>query len=358
MVKNKKKLTHTSSYADFFDQLKTKIRNAQVKAALSVNSELIKLYWDMGKSIVEMQQQEGWKAEVIERLCEDLQNAFPGIQGFSRSNVFRMRAFYLEYLRVAQAVRLLNELPIFKIPWGHNVLLMQRIKNTEQRLWYAEQTIQHGLSRNALEDWIASKAYKRQGKAITNFSEKLPAPQSKLAQETLKSPYNFDFLMLTAGYLERELEQGLIDHIQKFLLELGKGFAFIGSQYHLEVAGDPYYLDLLFYHITLRCYCIIELKNTDFKPEHAGKMNFYISAIDDQLKKETDNPTIGIILCKTKKNLRVEYALRDINKPIGVSEYLIKIMKKLPKELKSSLPSIEDIEAELLPEKKKGSKKK
>ena len=213
-----KKAFNIKKYASFLEQLKERVRQAQVKAAVAVNTELIQLYWDMGKSIVETQEEEGWKAQVIERLCRDLQNAFPGIQGFSRSNIFRMRAFYLSYARVAQAVRLLNELPITRIPWGHNILIFQRISDTKERLWYAQQVIENGLSRNALEDWIKSKAYKRHGKAITNFKEKLPEPQSYLAQETLKDPYNFDFLTLVQDYKEQELEQGLIDHIQKLLL--------------------------------------------------------------------------------------------------------------------------------------------
>lgn len=345
-------------YSAFLKQLKTRIRKAQVKAALAVNSELIQLYWDIGKAIVEKQEQDGWKAQVIEKLCKDLQNDLPGIEGFSRRNVFYMQAFYRSYARVQQAVALLNDLPIARIPWGHNILLLTRITSVKERLWYADQTIREGLSRNALEDSIMSKAYKRQGKSITNFSQRLPSPQSELAQETLKDPYSFDFLMLAKGYRERELELGLIEQIEKFILALGKGFAFLGRQWPLEVAGDPYYLDLLFYHTTLHCYCIVELKNTDFKPEYAGKMNFYISAVDRALRKEGDSPTIGIILCKTKNNLKVEYALQDVNKPIGVSEYLIKVMDTLPKELKSSLPTIEDIEMDLMPKKKKTVKKK
>ena len=348
-----KKSMNIKSYAAFLEQLKKRVREAQLKATVSVNTELVELYWDIGKAILEKQEKEGWRAQVIEKLCRDMQNAFPGIQGFSRSNIFRMRAFYLAYAKVAQAVRLLNELPIARIPWGHNILLLQRISSTEERLWYAQQVIENGLSRNALEDWITSKAYKRHGKAITNFKERLPASQSELAQETLKDPYNFDFLTLTEGYREQELEQGLVAHIQKMLLELGKGFAFIGRQYHLEVEDDDYYLDLLFYNLNLRCYCVIELKNTDFKPEYAGKMNFYLSVIDKQLKKDSDNPSIGIILCKTKKKFRVEYALQDINKPMGVAEYTLKLMEKLPKKFESSLPTIEDIELELLSHKKK-----
>lgn len=356
-VKKKKDLSRLTGYAPFLEQLKLRVRQAQVKAALAVNSELIALYWDLGKAIVEKQEQEGWKSQIIERLCKDLQNAFPGMQGFSRRNVFRMRAFYLAYARVPQAVALLNALPIAKIPWGHNAVLIEKLKDAQERLWYAQQVVENGLSRNALEASIKSKAYKRHGKAITNFKERLPALQSKLAQEVLKDPYNFDFLTLDSDYRERELEQGLTDHIQKFLLELGKGFAFIGSQYHVEIAGDDYYIDLLFYHIKLRCYCVVELKNTDFKPEYAGKLNFYLSAIDDLLKQNTDNPSIGILLCKSKNTLKVEYALRDVNKPIGVSEYLVKIVESLPKKLQSSLPTIEDIEAGFMPEKGKVTKK-
>jgi len=353
-----KKTTTISPYLLFLEQLKKKVQQAQLKASFAVNSELIQLYWDIGKSIVEKQKQEGWKAQVIEKLCKDLQNAFPGMQGFSRANIFKMRAFYLAYAKVSQAVRLLNDLPIVNIPWGHNILIITKIKVLEERLWYAQQTIKHGLSRAALEDWIKSKAYKRHGKAVTNFKQQLPEPQSYLAQETLKDPYNFDFLTLTAGYHELELEQGLIDHIQKLLLELGKGFAFIGRQYHLEIAGDDYYLDLLFYHIHLRCYCVVELKTTDFKPEYTGKLNFYLSAVDDQLKHNTDNPSIGILLCKSKNKLKVEYALRDVKKPIGVAEYITKTLDKLPKKLQSSLPTIEDIEAELAQDTKKIKRKK
>jgi predicted nuclease of restriction endonuclease-like (RecB) superfamily len=353
-----KKSLANSPYGLFITQLKNRIQQAQLKASFAVNSELIHLYWDIGKSIVEKQEKEGWGAQVIEKLCKDLQNAFPGMQGFSRTNISRMRTFYLTYVIIPQAVGQINTLPIVNIPWGHNVLLIEKIKNMEERLWYAEQTIKHGLSRAALEDWIRSKAYKRHGKAITNFAQQLPEPQSQLARETLKDPYNFDFLTLDAGYRELELEQGLVEHIQKLLLELGKGFAFIGRQYHLEIASDDYYLDLLFYHIQLRCYCVVELKTTDFKPEYAGKLNFYLSAVDDKLKHSTDNPSIGILLCKSKNNLKVEYALRDISKPIGIAEYITKTLDKLPKKLQSSLPTMQDIEAELMPNIKKTVKRK
>lgn len=354
----KKEIFNIKNYLSFLEHLKDKIRRAQTKAAFSVNTELIELYWDLGKAIVEKQKEEGWKAQVIEKLCEDLQNGFPGIKGFSRTNIFRMRSFYLSYSRVPQAVGFLKDLPITRIPWGHNVLLIEKVKRPEERLWYAHKIIENGLSRSALEDLISAKAYHRQGKAVTNFKDRLPEPQSQLAQEVLKDPYNFDFLTLKAGYHEQELEQGLVNHIQKFLLELGKGFAFIGRQYHLEIAEDDYYLDLLFYHLKLHCYCIVELKNTDFKPEYAGKLNFYLSAVDDQLKKDIDNPSIGILLCKTKKTLKVEYALRTLQRPMGVSEYSVTLSESLPTKLRSSLPTIEDIELELMRQKRKLSKKK
>jgi predicted nuclease of restriction endonuclease-like (RecB) superfamily len=348
-----KKFMNIKNYATFLEQLKKRVREAQIKAAVSVNTELVKLYWDIGKAIAEKQEGERWGSQVIERLCKDIQNEFPGINGFSRTNVFRMQAFFQAYEKVAQAVPLLESMPIFTIPWGHNILIMRMVKDNSERLWYAQQVIENGLSRNALEDWITSKAYKRHGKAISNFKECLLLPQSELAQETLKDPYNFDFLTLTEGYHEQELEQGLIDHIQKLLLELGKGFAFLGRQYHLEVAGDDYYLDLLFYNLKLRCYCVIELKNTEFKPEYAGKLNFYLSAVDDQLKQKSDNPSIGILLCKTKNSIKVEYALRTLLRPMGVADYTTKLMEKLPKKLESSLPTIEDIELELLSHQKK-----
>lgn len=334
-------------YKSFLEDLKLRIRSSQIKAISKVNEELIKLYWEIGREIVERQEKEAWGSQVIERLAKDLQSSFPGISGFSRANVFKMRAFYLGCAKVSQAVRQIEELPFFRIPWGHNVILLTKVKEDAHRLWYAQQTLFNGWTRSALEDWIKSDLVNRQGKAVTNFAEKLPSPQSQLAHETLKDPYNFDFLTLAHGYRERELEQGLLNHIQKFLLELGQGFAFIGSQYPLEVGGKDYYLDLLFYHISLRCFCVIELKNTDFKPEYAGKMNFYLSAVDDRLKHPSDNPSIGMILCKTKNNFTVEYALRDIHKPMGVAGYETKIMESLPQDLKGSLPTVEEFEAEL-----------
>lgn len=334
-------------YAQTLLDLKKKIQEAQIKATMSVNKELIKLYWHIGKTIVERQKESAWGSNVIECLAKDLQNSFPGMGGFSRANIFYMRAFYLAYTKVQQPVGLLEELSIFAIPWGHNVVLITKLKHNDERLWYAQKAIENGWSRNMLETWIKSELHHRQGKAITNFSKTLPAPQSDMAQQALKDPYLFDFLTLQEEHLERDVEQGLIDHIQNFLLELGKDFAFVGRQYHLEVDGDDYYLDLLFYHLKLRCYAIIELKSTAFKPEYAGKLNFYLSAVDDLLRHKDDNPTIGLLLCKSKKNFTVEYALRKNLNPIGVASYETKLVESLPKELKSSLPTIEEIEAEL-----------
>jgi predicted nuclease of restriction endonuclease-like (RecB) superfamily len=334
-------------FAEVFQELKKKIQEARLSAAVAVNQRLIKLYWEMGKTIFEIQQTQKWGSRDIESLGNELQKEFPGISGFSRSNLFKMRAFYLSYEKVSQTVKQFEELPISQIPWGHNVILVTKIKDTKERLWYAHMTIEEGWSREALEDAIASKFFHRHGKAITNFKDRLPELQSQLAQEVLKDPYQFDFLELRNGYKERELEQGLIDHIQQFLIELGQGFAFVARQYHIEVDGDDYYIDLLFYHLQLRCYCVVEIKTTSFKPEYAGKMNFYLSAVDDFIKSDADNPSIGLILCKTKKQFTAEYALRDIRKPMGVSQYEGITTKSLPKRLQQSLPSIQEIEAEL-----------
>lgn len=337
----------TQEYIQIITHLKKQIKEAQVKAVLAANKELIKLYWSIGQTIVEKQEAHGWGSGFIDQLAKDLKNAFPGIKGFSRANLFHMRSFYKAYEKVQQRARQLDDLAIFSIPWWHNVILLTKVKDDNQRIWYANKIVEHGWSRSVLEAWIKSDLYNREGKAITNFKNTLPAPHSDIAQQSLKDPYVFDFLTLQDDHVERDLERGLIEHIQKFLLELGAGFAFIGSQYHLEVADEDYYIDLLFYHMQLRCYIVIELKNTAFKPEYAGKLNFYLSAVDDLLRHENDKPTIGLLLCKTKNNVTAEYALRDINKPIGIAEYEAKIVKSLPKDLKSKLPTIEELEAEL-----------
>lgn len=354
-----------AGYADFLDDLKKHIRMAQAKAALSVNRELILLYWDIGRRIVVQQEHEGWGVGVIERLAKDIQLAFPGTKGFSARNIWRMKAFYLAYSKQlenlpqpvadfsdekgAQAVQEADglKLPqlVAEIPWGHNVVLIEKVKARTERLWYIQKTIEHGWSRNVLVHQIESGLYHRKGRAITNFEQTLPSPQSDLVQQTLKDPYLFDFLALDENIRERDLEIALVDHIREFLLELGVGFAFVGRQVPLEVGGQGFYLDLLFYHMKLRCFVVIELKTGEFKPEYAGKMNFYLSAVDDRLRHPDDEPSIGIILCKSKSRVIVEYTLRDTSKPIGVSAY--QLTRSLPEEMKGSLPTIEELVAEL-----------
>ena len=349
MPKKKNEISNilTKEYVKILSNIKKRIQTTQIKAAAAANTELIRLYWSIGKTIVEKQKDHGWGSKFLEQLAKDLQNSFPGVGGFSRANLFRMQAFYRVYQIVAQPVRQFEALPISRIPWGHNVLIFQRVKTEGERLWYAEKALELGWSRQTLEDYIKTKLYDREGAAVTNFKTTLPSPHSKMAHQTLKDPYLFDFLTLQKDYLEKDLEQGLVSHIQKFLLELGEGFAFIGRQYHLEISNSDYYLDLLFYHIKLRCFIVIELKTTEFIPEYAGKLNFYLSAVDDLLRGKDDKPTIGLLLCKTKDKFKAEYALRDINKPIGVAEYETKLVESLPNKLKGSLPTIEEIEAEL-----------
>jgi predicted nuclease of restriction endonuclease-like (RecB) superfamily len=301
-----------SDYSQFIKSLKEKVRSAQLRAFLSVNRELIQLYWEIGKDVVNRQEKDGWGSKVIERVAKDLQNAFPGVEGFSRSNMFRMKAFYLAYEKVAQAVRQLEKLSIFSIPWGHNIVILQQLKTEKERLWYANMTIEEGWSREELIGSIKRHWFKRYGKAITNFKAQLPATQSRLAQEATKDPYYFDFLELKDAHVEKDVEDGLLDRIEKFMRELGQGFTFYGRQVHLEVGGKDFYIDLLFYNVKLRCYYVIELKAIDFKPEFAGKMNFYLTAVDETLKHQTDNPTIGLLICKRKNDFIAEYALRDI----------------------------------------------
>jgi predicted nuclease of restriction endonuclease-like (RecB) superfamily len=353
-----------SGYAELLENLKDRIARAQVRAAVAANRELICLYWEIGREIVQRQEQEGWGTKVLDRLAPDLQKAFPGRAGFSRTNIHRARSFYLAYTKgltiVPQLVGQLSSqsanvepipdginLPqsVSEIPWGHNIILLEKLRDTKERLWYAKKVIQNGWSRAVLVHQIELDLYRREGHAITNFAETLPPAQSDLAQQTLKDPYIFDFLTLGDDARERELERGLIEHLRDFIIELGVGFAFVGSQHHLEVDETDYYIDLLFYHLKLRAYVAIDLKVERFKPEFAGKMNFYLSAIDDQLRHPDDRPSIGIILCKSRDRVTVEYALRDTRKPIGVSKY--RLTSALPKELKSSLPTIEQLEQEL-----------
>lgn len=329
-----------AGYDEFLLDLKSRIQSAQVKAAISISRELITLYWNIGREILQRQTAQGWGAKVIDRLAGDLRAAFPDMKGFSPRNIKYMRALaeaYPDEQFVQQVVA--------QIPWGHNVRILDQVKDSAEREWYIRETVQNGWSRNVLVLQIESGLYRRKGKAVTNFDRTLPAPQSDLAQQLLKDPYNFDFLTLDAEARERDLERGLLTHIRRFLLELGVGFAFVGSQYHLEVGGDDFYIDLLFYHLQLRCFVVIDLKMRKFMPADAGQMNFYLSAVDDLLRHKGDQPSIGIILCKEENRIVAEYALRDVSKPIGVSAF--QIIESLPKELQSGLPTVEELESEL-----------
>lgn len=331
-----------SDYQAFVDGLKRRVRAAQIRASLSVNSELVRLYWQIGHDILDLQAQRGWGARVIDRLASDLRHAFPDMKGFSTRNLKYMRSFaqvWTEIEFVQQAVA--------QIPWGHNVRIMEKVTDPEARRFYVHKTLEHGWSRSILLLQIEQRLHERQGKALSNFDRTLIPPQSDLAQQLTKDPYCFDFLTLADDVHERDLERGLVQHIQNFLLELGVGFSFVGTQVHLEVGNQDFYLDMLFYHLKLRCYVVVELKAGVFKPEYAGKLNFYLSAADDLLRHEHDQPTIGILLCKSKDDVVVEYALRDVNKPIGVAGWETQLVESLPDELKGSLPTIAQIEEEL-----------
>ncbi|MBD2094315.1 DUF1016 domain-containing protein [Trichocoleus sp. FACHB-591] len=330
----------SNDYEKFLRDLKERIRSAQIRAALAVNKELVLLYWQVGKDILSRQQQAGWGAKIITQLAADLKRELPDIKGFSRSNLLYMRAFAQAFPDESIVQDVLGQ-----ITWYHNISLLDKLKDAEERVWYAKQTVVHGWSRNVLVHQIESGLYRRMGGAITNFDRALPQPQSDLAQQLIKDPYHFDFLSLSQDVQERELETALVEHIRDFLLELGVGFSFVGSQYRIEVDGDDYYIDLLFYHLKLRCFVVIDLKVKEFQPEFSGKMSFYISAVDDLLRHRDDNPTIGIILCKGKKKTAAEYALRDVNKPIGVSTYQLR--NSLPESLRGSLPTPEQLEMEL-----------
>jgi predicted nuclease of restriction endonuclease-like (RecB) superfamily len=294
------------SYAAVLEAVKERIRTAQLKAALAVNSELLMLYWSIGQEIMERQDKEGWGSKVVDRLAKDLYKEFPGMGGFSRSNLLYMRSFAEAYPDGSIVQQLVGQ-----IPWGHNVLLLTRLKKPEHRLWYARATIANGWSRAVLDAQVATHAHRRQGKAITNFKRTLPAERSDLAQQTLKDPYTFEFLNIAADTRERDLELALVGHIQNVLLELGAGFAFVGRQVPLKVGRKEYKVDLLFYHLKLRCFVVVDLKMEAFEPEHAGKMNFYLTAVDAQLRHPDDKPSIGLLLCKDNDKLVVEYALRD-----------------------------------------------
>jgi predicted nuclease of restriction endonuclease-like (RecB) superfamily len=328
------------TYEAFLHALKERIRTAQVRAALAVNAEVILLYWQIGREILARQQQQGWGSKVVEQLGKDLRREFPRMKGLSARNLNYMKAFAEAY----PDEQILQQVAA-KIPWFHNCILLQKVKDPEERLWYAKQTVEYGWSRNVLALQIDTELYRRQGSVTTNFTRTLPAPQSDLANQLLKDPYSFEFLDIHQNAVERELERALINRIRDFLLELGAGFAYVGSQYPLEVGGEDFYIDLLFYHLKLHCYVVIELKTTDFRPEYSGKVNFYLSAVNNLLRTEVDNPSIGIILCRSKNKTIVEYALGTVQNPIGVSTY--KLRDDLPPALQESLPTVEQLEIEL-----------
>lgn len=329
-------------YGEFLTKLKERISRERFKAILSANSALVLMYWDIGQSILERQRDKGWGAKVIDRLSRDLKKAFPDMSGFSPRNLKYMRKFAESW-----SDRIIVQEVLAQITWYHNLALLEKCKDIEVRLWYAHKTIENGWSRNILAIQIETRLHERQGKAVSNFSAALPPADSDMVAQIFKDPYIFDFLGTDDPRRETELEQKLVDHIQSFLLELGQGFAFVGRQVHLEVGDDDFYIDLLFYHLRLRCYVIVELKATKFNPGHVSQLNMYLNAVDDLLRHPDDKPSIGLLLVKEKNKMVVEYSLAGYTKPIGVADWERQITRSLPEELKSSLPTIEEIEAEL-----------
>jgi predicted nuclease of restriction endonuclease-like (RecB) superfamily len=326
-------------YGDWLAALKDRIREARLRASLSVNAELIGLYWRIGRDILDRQERDSWGAKVVDRLALDLRAEFQGMRGFSRANLLYMRAFAEAWPDPEIVQRVVG-----RLPWGQNIELIAKLKDPADRLWYAEATVEHGWSRPVLATQIQTRLRDRQGKAITNFDRALPPATSDLAQQILKDPYQFEFLSLAADTKERDLELALIARVKDLLLEMGKGFAFIGSQHHLEIGGQDWYVDLLFYHRRLRCLVAVDLKIGAFQPEHAGKMNFYLAALDDRDREQDDNPSIGLILCRERNRIVVEYALRSVNSPIGVAEYRLLLAQALPASLAEALPTVEEIE--------------
>jgi predicted nuclease of restriction endonuclease-like (RecB) superfamily len=332
-------------YKEWLIGLKSKIRSMQLKAAVAVNSALIEFYWELGRMITE--KQTAWGTQFLDTLSNDLKKEFPGMEGLSVRNLKYSRQFYQFYTSQEdqQTASEFGQQPVAQIPWGHNILIFSKSRDIDEADFYIRKTIENGWSRDVLGLQLKSNLYERQGKAITNFKDTLPDPMSDLATQLLKDPYNFDFLAMTENYKERELENALIDNVTKFLLELGTGFAYVGKQVAMQVGDQEYFIDLLFYHLKLRAYVVIELKVTDFIPEYAGKLSFYLSVANDILRHPTDNPTIGLLICKNKNNVIAEYSLKNINQPIGVTEY--QLTRLFPEEFKSSLPTIEEIETEL-----------
>ena len=330
------------SYAVVLGKIKERIRTERLRVVMAANAAMVLLYWDIGKEILKRQEREGWGAKVIDRLSADLREAFPDMKGLSPRNLKYMRAF-----STAWPDREFVQGPLAQIPWYHHIALLEKCRSREERLWYADQSAMHGWSHNILSIQIETQTYKRHGRVINNFSRTLPPEHSDMAVQVFKDPYLFDFLGTADPRREREVEQALVDNIQHFLLELGTGFAFVGRQVHLEVGDSDFYLDLLFYHLKLRCYIVVELKAVSFDPGFVGTLNLYLSAVDDLLRHPDDKPAIGLLLCKNKNRLVVEYALRGFQKPIGVAGWETKLIESLPSELKGCLPTVEEIEAEL-----------
>ena len=343
-----KQLTETNpesvqydGYAEFLDHLKGHVLAAQLEAAQSVNRQLVRLYWEVGRGLAEKQKVSRWGDGFIRLLAKDLKLSFPGMKGFSERNLKYMRQFAQAYNDETLNI-------IGQIPWGHNKVLLDRFKETEQRLWYAKKTLEHGWSRSILEMYIDNDLYGREGKAISNFQETLPAQRSDLAQQVTRDPYCFDFLTLREDHIEKELEGGLTEHVRKMLMALGNGFSYMGNQYPITVDGIDFFMDMLFFHVRLNCFVVVELKATEFKPEYTGKLNFYLSAVDDLIRGPNHEPTIGLLLCKDRKGkAMVEYSLRGISQPMSVSSYTTSVTDHLPKDLEASLPSREELAARL-----------
>jgi predicted nuclease of restriction endonuclease-like (RecB) superfamily len=343
LERNETSLHLDPEYKNFLTGIKDRLKKAQIRAALAANSELIQFYWELGTNLLEKQKAQKWGEHFLELFSHDMRQAFPQMQGLSVRNLQRMKQFASLYPDIPITTQAVSQLP-----WGHITRLIQMIKNDTKRDWYAHQTIKNGWSRSVMEMQIESELYERQGitsNKITNYHEHLPTAQSDLARDILKDPYKFDFLTITDEAHERDIENALVTHVRDFLIELGQGFAFVGSQVPLTIDDQEFFIDLLFYHLHLRCFVVIELKANNFKPEHTGQLGFYLAAVDDLMKKDGDNPTIGILLCKSKSKIVAEYALRGMKAPIGISDYTLS--KALPKELKSSLPTIEELETEL-----------
>ena len=354
--------TALATYPTFLKELRQRIAQARIRSGMAANVELLRLYWSIGRDLQQRIEREAWGAGVMDRLTRDLGRSFPGVAGFSRRNLYRMIAFFRAYpdesvfVPPPVAPTTGGKTPaivppsVAQLPWAHHVELIERVKDPAIRQWYAQQAIAHGWSRDVLGTMIRSDVYGRSGTATTNFAATLPAPQSDLAQATIKDPYTFDFLAMAADAGERQLEQGLVDHVQQFLLAMGVGFAFVGRQVKVEVGEETFFIDLLFYHLHLRCFVVVELKAGTFKPGDAGQINFYLNAVDAQMRHPDDKPSIGLILCRSRNRMIAEYALRGIQRPVGVAEWQTKLVESLPKEWVGQLPTVADIEAEFTDE--------